>query len=64
MTERIRRNGNTLTWQATVEDSVLLRPWTTAIQTRQLNTNPQAEIEEALPCVEKDLGHMATRERG
>jgi hypothetical protein len=64
VTERIRRNGNTLTWQATVEDSVLLRPWTTAEQTRQLNTNPQAEIEEALPCVEKDLGHMATRERG
>ena len=38
VTERIRRNGNTLTWQATVEDSVLLRPWTTAVQTRQLNT--------------------------
>jgi hypothetical protein len=64
VTERIRRNGNTLTWQATVEDSVLLRPWTTAVQTRQLNTNPHAEIEEALPCVEKDLGHIVTRERG
>ena len=62
--ERMRRNGNTLTWQATVEDSVLLRPWTTPTLTRQLNTNPRAEIEEALPCVEKDLGHIVTRERG
>ena len=49
VTERMRRSGNTLTWQATVEDSVILRPWTTATQTRQLNTNPRAEIEEPLP---------------
>lgn len=62
--ERIRRAGNTLTWQATVEDSVLMRPWTTATQTRQLNTDPLAEIDEPLPCVEKDLGHIVTRERG
>ena len=62
--ERMRRNGNALTWQATVEDSALLRPWTTAMQTRQLNMDPHAEIEEALPCVEKDLGHIVTRERG
>lgn len=64
VTERIRRVGNTLTWQATVEDSLLLRPWTTPEQTRQLNTDPLAEIEEPLPCVEKDLGHIVTRERG
>jgi len=64
VTERIRRVGNTLTWQATVEDSILLRPWTTAQQTRQLNTDPRAEIEEPLPCVERDLGHIVTRERG
>jgi hypothetical protein len=64
VTERMRRTGNTLTWQATVEDSILLRPWTTGMQTRQLNTDPLAEIEEPLPCVEKDLGHIVTRERG
>lgn len=64
VTERMRRTGNTLTWQGTVEDSVLLQPWTTAQQTQQLNTDPRAEIEEPLPCVEKDLGHIVTRERG
>ena len=65
VTERMRRVGNTLTWQGTVEDSsTLLRPWTTEMQTRQLNTDPRAEIQEPLPCVEKDLGHIVTKERG
>ena len=64
VTERIRRVGNTLTWRATVEDSLFLQPWTTATQTRELNTDPLAEIEEPLPCVERDLQHMVTRERG
>ena len=64
VTERMRRVGNTLTWEATVEDSLLLQPWKTGPQTRQLNTDPRAELEEPLPCVEKDLGHIVTRERG
>jgi hypothetical protein len=64
VSERMRRVGNTLTWEATVEDSLLLRPWKTGPQTRQLNTDPRAELEEPLPCVEKDLGHIVTRERG
>ena len=65
VTERITRVGNTLTLQATVEDDFLfMQPWTTATQTRQLNTDPLAEIEEPLPCVERDLEHMVTRERG
>ena len=65
VTERITRVGNTLTLQATVEDDFLfMQPWTTATQTRQLNTDPLAEIEEPLPCVERDLQHMVTRERG
>jgi len=62
--ERIRRVGNTLNWEAEVNDSLLLRPWKAAPQTRQLNTDPSAEIEEALPCLERDLQHMVTRERG
>jgi hypothetical protein len=62
--ERIRRVGNTLTWEATVEDSILMRPWKMAPQTRLLNTDPQAELEEPLPCVERDLGHIVTKERG
>ena len=64
VTERIQRVGNTLTWQATVEDSILLQPWTAPQQRRLLNTDPLAEIEEPLPCVERDLGHIVTRERG
>ena len=64
VTERIRRVGNTLTWDATVDDSIFLQPWKTGPMTRMLNPDPQAEIEEPLPCVEKDLGHIVTRERG
>jgi hypothetical protein len=64
VTERMRRVGNTLEWQATVEDPILLKPWNTGMQRRQLNTDPLAELEEPLPCVEKDLQHMVTRERG
>ena len=33
-------------------------------QTRMLNPDPRAEIEEPLPCVERDLQHIVTRERG
>ena len=64
VTERIRRIGNTLTWEAEVTDSILLQPWKTGPLTRMLNADPQAEIEEPLPCVERDLQHMVTRERG
>jgi hypothetical protein len=64
VTERIRRVGNTLTWEAEVTDSILLQPWKTGPITRVANTDPQAEIDEPLPCVERDLQHMVTRERG
>jgi hypothetical protein len=62
--ERLRRVGNTLTWEAEVTDSLLLQPWKTSQQTRMLNPDPMAEIEEPLPCVERDLQHIVTRERG
>jgi hypothetical protein len=62
--ERMQRVGNTLTWEAEVTDSILLQPWTVGPATRQLNTDPLAEIEEPLPCVERDLQHIVTRERG
>jgi hypothetical protein len=64
VTERMRRVGNTLTWEAEVTDSILLQPWKVGPVTRQLNTDPLAEIEEPLPCVERDLQHIVTRERG
>ena len=65
VTERITREGNVVTWEATVEDEYLLmQPWTMRPQTRQLNTDPFAELEEPLPCLERDLQNMTKRERG
>jgi hypothetical protein len=41
-----------------------MQPWKTGPQRRLLNTDPLAELEEPLPCVERDLQHMVTKERG
>jgi hypothetical protein len=64
VTERLRREGNTLRWQATVEDPFFLQPWVMAPRTVRLNPNPNAELDEDLPCFERDLQHMVTKERG
>jgi hypothetical protein len=51
VTERLTRKGNTLRWEATVEDPEYLQePWVMTPQTVYLNTNPQAFLPEALPC--------------
>lgn len=62
VTERLRRVGNTLTWQAIVEDpEVLAEPWHVNPRTLTLRTND--EIEEAAFCQDriqpymKDLSH-------
>jgi hypothetical protein len=61
--ERLHREGNTLSWQATVEDpDVLLKPWTMNSRTLRLNPNPKAVLEETLPCSERDLSHLVTKE--
>jgi hypothetical protein len=61
--ERFHRDGNTLTWTATVEDpDVLLEPWTTTPRVALLNPDPKAMLPESLPCSERDLGHLATKE--
>ena len=63
VTERLRREGNTIRYQATVEDpAVLLKPWVMNPRTLTLNTDPKALIEEALPCSERDLEHLVTKE--
>lgn len=63
--ERMTRQGNTLTWQATVEDpDVLLKPWTMDMRRMQLNTDPKSFLLPDLPCSERDLGHIVTKERG
>lgn len=54
--ERIRRDGDTLHWQATAYDpSVLAEPWVLRPRTAVLT---DFEITEAPPCIERDLDHM------
>jgi hypothetical protein len=63
--EKYTRNGNTLTWQATIEDpDVLLAPFVTEPRTLRLNPNPKATLIEDLPCEERDSQHIVTHERG
>ena len=62
--ERIRREGNTLHYQATVYDpDVLMEPWKMDPRALPLNTSDAPYIEDP-PCLELDLEHMTTRERG
>jgi len=61
--ERFHRDGNILTWTATVDDpDVLLQPWTTTPRIALLNPNPKAMLPESLPCSERDLAHTVTKE--
>lgn len=61
--ERLTRNGNTLTWQATVDDpDVLLAPWVMNPVTVRLNPNPKAILPEPDACSERDLAHTVTKE--
>lgn len=63
--ERLRRDGDTLHWQATVYDpDVLLKPWVMNPIVRRLNADPLAEIAEDLPCSERDSTQLVTKERG
>jgi hypothetical protein len=62
--ETLTREGNTIVWQATVHDPVLLEPWAMTPQRRTLNKDPRAVLIEDLPCDERDLEHLQTRERG
>ena len=61
--ERFRREGNTLIWQATIDDpDVLLKPWTTNERVVVLNPNPKAVLGESMPCSERDFAHAVTKE--
>ena len=63
--EKYTRNGNTLTWQATVEDpDVLAQPFVMEPRTVRLNPNAKATLTEDLPCEERDSQHIVTHERG
>ena len=54
VTERIRREGDTLHWEATVNDTMLLEPWTMDPQRRVLNPDPEAFFFGDIPCDERD----------
>ena len=61
--ERMRREGDALTWEATVEDpDVLMKPWVMNRRVLKLNPDPKATLAESLPCVERDLSHLVTKE--
>ena len=63
--ERYTRKGDTLTWQATVEDpDVLMEPFVMEAKTVKLNPNKKGLLTEDLPCEERDLKHIVTKERG
>src|SRR6516165_1380513 len=59
VTERLRRVGETIQYQVTMEDpEVFEKPWTLS---RTLTLQPDA-LEEAAPCVDNDAGHYVTKE--
>jgi hypothetical protein len=61
--ERFQRDGNILTWTATVDDpEVLLEPWTTTPRAALLNPHPNAVLPKQLPCSDRSLGHYGTKE--
>jgi hypothetical protein len=63
--EKYTRNGNTLTWTATVNDpDTLLEPFEMPARTLRLNPDPKASFIEDLPCEERDAAHIVTHERG
>ena len=63
--ERYTRKGDTLTWQATVEDpEVLMEPFVMDPRTVKRNPNQKLQLTEDLPCEERDLEHIVTKERG
>lgn len=63
--ERLRRDGDRLHYQATVEDpEVLLEPWAMNAVELKLNPNPKAMIDEGTPCDNShDLGTIVGRTR-
>lgn len=62
--ERLTRNGNTLRWEATVNDpEYLLEPWTMNPIVRVLDARPDAFVPEDLPCEERDGEHLTSKVR-
>ena len=59
-TERLRREGDLLFYNFTVEDpDVLTEPWNSITYVKRLNTNPMARLDEAAVCDERDINLLA-----
>ncbi len=58
VTERIHREGDTLHWVATVEDPMLIEPWTMDPVQRRHNTDPEFFFYGTVACEEKDAEHI------
>jgi hypothetical protein len=63
VTERLRREGNVIHYQATVEDSVLLQPWVMTAKELDLNPDPKAYVQEGDQCSQPDPGLVVSRVR-
>ena len=62
--EKLRREGNTLNYQVTVDDpGVPLQPWVMTPRILNLNTNPKAYIREGDPCRDVDYENMVSKIR-
>ena len=62
--ERVRRDGNTLHYQAIAYDpDVLTEPWKMDPRVLRLDTMPRPQIEDP-HCIESDSDNLVTRERG
>ena len=63
VTETLTRNGDALTYSATVEDpEVFTKPWELTPRTLRLRTDPTEALVEQPICVEKDGPHLVTDE--
>jgi hypothetical protein len=64
-TERFRREGNTMTYEVTIEDpEVLAQPWVVTPRQIRLNTNRDAGLlPEPTPCKDYDHDNMVTQIR-
>ena len=58
VTERIRREGNTLYWEATVDDTMLIEPWAVDPIQRELNEDPDAFFFGNTGCEERDADRI------
>jgi hypothetical protein len=64
VTERLRREGNVIHYQATVEDpNVLLQPWVMNAKELNLIPDPKAYLQEGDQCAQPDPGFVVTRVR-